>query len=402
MKKPFFRYEDVPLILARGDERAAAIFANSASISVDQSLSVKKTVDDYNISFALQTGDLYFPGVQESGLLMGPVDGPAIKAQESIEVIKSGSRISYPNGASLYLTEDLLPGDYYVNVRSTGETLLRKDEDIPYGEVEVLRNYAANDIARGTLNISYYMNTGNLESFSDVTGLMDLQSYPHTDEGKITGSLGDYMFYDAYIKEVSFSAQPFQPIQTNVTLDIYGALDVKEGLSEEIIENYGCYGYILPPQKNIPHAMNTKIVGSESAGMKYPLSFSYKITAERKPEVYLPISGGYDDGGEIPDRVTKEDIEVVIELAGERLDPHLKLDGQRADVSIKLSDLGFDPEYTDNNVGSMKEFRLLRNPNDRQPYATPYQAYGVIESNKLTISDQGYLQGSVTIRQSYR
>ena len=92
----------------------------------------------------------------------------------------------------------------------------------------------------------------------------------------------------------------------------------------------------------------------------------------------------------------------MIELAGERLDPHLKIEGQRADVSIKLSDLGFDPKYTDNNVGSMKEFKLIRNPNDRQPYATPYQAYGVIESNKLNISDQGYLQGSVTIRQSYR
>ena len=402
MNKPFFRYEDVPLVLAREGEKPFAVFANNASISVDQSVNVKKSVDDYNISFAFQTGDLYFEGIQESGILLGPVDGPGAKIPESIEIIKSGSRISYPGGQSLYLSENAYPGDYYINVKSTGDTILRRDEDLPHGEVEVLRNYAAEGPAKGSLNISFFMNTGNVETFADVTGLMDLDAYPAVDEGKITGSLGDYLFYDAYIKEVSFSAQPFQPIQANVSLDLYGTLDLEEGRSQKIIDGYGCFGYTYPAQKNIPHAINTKLEGSETVGIKYPLNFSYKITASRNPELYLPVSGKIDEGGEIPSRVTKDNIDIMLDLAGERLDPFLTISGKRADVSIKLSDLGFDKKFTDNNAGVMKEFKMVGNMGDIQPYQTPYQAYGVVESNKLSVSDQGYLQGSVSIRQSYR
>lgn len=402
MKKPFFRYEDVPLLLAREGERAFPVFASSASISVDQSVSVKKTVDDYNISFALQTGDLTFEGVQQSEFLLGPIDGPGIRVPESVEIIKKGSKISYPNGSALYVAEDLYPGDYYIKVNSTGDTFLRREEDIPNGEVEVLRNYAASQPAKGNLNFTYYMNDGNVESFADVTGLMNLQDYPATDEGKITGSLGDYLFYDAYIREVSFSAKPFQPIETNVSLDLYGALNLEEGRSEKIINSYNCYENQLPAQKNIPHAVKTKVVGSESAGMQFPLGFSYRITAARNPDVYLPVSGVNDEYGEVPDRVTKENIEVVVQLEGERLDPFLTISGQRADISIKLSDLGFEREFTDNNTGVMKEFKLAGSLDGVQPYSTPYQAYGVVESNQISVSDQGYLKGSISIRQTYR
>ena len=93
---------------------------------------------------------------------------------------------------------------YYIKVKSTGDTTLRYNEDVPHGETEVLRNYAAGAAAKGALAITYYMNTGNIKSFFDVTGLMDSSVYPQVNEGKVTGCLGDYFFDNAYIREMSF------------------------------------------------------------------------------------------------------------------------------------------------------------------------------------------------------
>lgn len=168
MSKPFARYEDVPLLLAHEGDDPVFIFADSASIGVSQQINSKKFDDDYKISLAMQTGDIYFPEAMESGFTLGPKDGPAYKVPESIEVIRAGAKISFPSKQSLVLTEDLHPGDYHVKVRSTGETLLSYNNDIEFGEVDVVRHYAADNGARGNLSISYYMNTGNIQDRKSV------------------------------------------------------------------------------------------------------------------------------------------------------------------------------------------------------------------------------------------
>ena len=48
-------------------------------------------------------------------------------------------------------------------------------------------HYAAENGARGNLSISYYMNTGNVHSFFNITGLVNKEIYPQVHEGKITG-----------------------------------------------------------------------------------------------------------------------------------------------------------------------------------------------------------------------
>ena len=383
MSKPFLRYEDVPLLLASEGQQPTFVFASQAALSVSQPINAKKFADDHQISFALQTGDIYFSEAHSSGFLMGPPTGPGIKLSNSLEVIKSGSKISYPGGQSLIVDADVFPGDYYIQVRSTGKTTLRYNEDIENGEVETLRSYAAEGASKGSLAVTYYMNTGNIHSFFDVTGLMDDNCYPQVNEGKVTGCLGDYFFDNAYIRDISFSAQPFQVIQTTANLDIYGNLRYVEGNADSITSNYGCS---REDQRTVPHAINTKINGSDDAGINYPLDFSYSISANRNPCFELPLSGNQDAGGEVPTRVTKEAINITAKIRGERLDPYLKITGKRANLNIQLKDLGFETGFTDNKFGTLKEFSL----------------YGVINSDDLSVSEGGYLAGGASIKQSYR
>lgn len=399
MSKPFYRYEDVPLLMASEGEEPIMVFANRAGLSASQPIQAKKFVEDYNISFALQTGDIYFTGAYESGFLMGPTNGPGVRIPESVENILSGAKIAYPGGQALYLTEDLSPGDYYIKVRSTGETTLRYEEDIEYGEVEVLRNYAAGGIVRGSLDVTYYMNTGNLHTFADLTGLLDPNIYPQVNETKITGSFGDYIFEDAYLRDLSFSAEPFQIIQANLSLDIYGRMLYQSGLADSIINDYGC---IKENQLSVPHAINTRVDGASDVGIEHPLNFTYKITSKRNPEVPVPLSGKMDDDGELPIRVTKEDIDISIRIEGEKLDPFLKISGQRANVTVSLSDIGFSKEFTDNNNGLLKEFRLAGSLVHPDLPSQELKDYGVVDEDNLSVSEGGFLQGSATIKQSYR
>jgi hypothetical protein len=402
MSKPFVRYEDVPLLLAHEGEDPTFIFANNASIGVSQQINSKKFDDDYKVSLAMQTGDVYFPEAMESGFTLGPKDGPAYKVPESIEVIRAGAKISFPSEQSLVLTEDLHPGDYHVRVRSTGETLLSYNNDIEFGEVDVVRHYAAENGARGNLSISYYMNTGNVHSFFNITGLINKEVYPQVHEGKITGSLGDYKFNDAYIRELSFSARPYEIIEARVSIDIFGTLDYQSGISQDLFEN-GYYS-TRREQITVPHAVGTKIEGIENIGMEYPLDFTYTVSVERVPTYEIDASGNMGEGGEVPVRVNKQSIDITAQIMGEKLDPYLQITGQRADLNVKLSDIGFSKEFTDNNQGLLGEFRLIGNvvyPEQTKEMQL-LESYGVVDSDNLSVSDQGYLKGRASIKQSYR
>lgn len=399
MAKPFYRYEDVPVLLAEEGQEPIMVLATNASISANQPLEAKKFLEDYNISFALQNQNITFEGEQEAEFLLGPTSGPGIKVPESIEIIKSGQKISYPGGQALYLAEDLYPGDYHIKVKSTGDTVLDLHRDVPYGEVDVIRNYSAKGEIRGRLSISYYMNTGNIHSFADLTGLADPNIYPQVNERKVTGSIGDYKFHDAYLTELSFSAEPFNIIEANIDLDVYGKMEYNEGWSEYVLEEMPC---VRKRQYTVPHAMNTKVYGANGIGIDYPLNFSYNITSNRYPELNVPISGFIDDDGELPTRVTKNEIDITISIEGEKLDPFLKITGQRADITILLSDIGFEEEFTDNNYGKLNEFKLAGNLILPDAVPAELEQYGVKDEDALSVSEGGFLRGRATVRQSYR
>jgi hypothetical protein len=277
---------------------------------------------------------------------------------------------------------------------------LSHDKDVPYGEVDVIRQYAAERGAAGSLDITYYMNTGNIYSFFDITGLVDQEIYPQVHEGKITGSLGDFTFDNAYIREITFDAVPYQPVQTTVSIDIYGALNYQEGISENVISN-DYYNY-RNKQKSIPHGLTSKIEGIENVGMEYPLEFNYSISVDREPAYELPLSGKLSENGEVPTRVNKKSIDVTAEVVGEKLDPFLKITGQRAELKISLNDLGFSKDFTDNNLGEMREFKLVGNLVYPEPIPQDLVSYGIVDRDTISVSEGGYLRGRASIKQSYR
>lgn len=400
MKKPFYRYEDVPIFLAEEGKEPVMVFAASASISASQSIKAKKFIEDYNISLAGQSEDLHLESGSLYQFMLGSEENLPRKIPSSVEIIKSGQKISYPGGSSLFLEKDLYPGDYYITVRAREDVTLDYEKDIPYGEVDVIRNYAADDVVKGSLNIDYYMNTGNLYFFENLTGVMAANSYPQINEAKISGSFGDYRFYDGYLTSVSFSAEPFKAIESSVNIDLYGKMEYEEGYGLKMIESLS---ENKNPQFSVPHAINSKIIGSSGIGMEYPISFSYEISSNRTPETTIPLNGYLDLEGEIPYRVSKNEIDITVEIEGEKLDPFLKITGQRADVVIKLEDLGFDKDFTNNNNNSMKEFKMAGSlvlPDQQQMEASAQ--HGVIDQDTLSISDGGILKGKAKIKQSFR
>ena len=387
-------------MLASKDDDPVLIFANNVSLGVTQEINVKKFTDDYRISIGLQTGDLFIPSGETRDLILGPRNGPGVPMSESLEVAKSGQKIIFPDGQSLFLTSDAEPGDFYISVEAREDTLLRYEEDLEYGELEVLRSYAADYGVKGTLNVDYYMNTGNMQSFFDLTGLSDIDSYPQVDESPVSGSFGDYQFDHAYLREISFDARPFEPVVTRAIFDVFGTLDFEEGLGESIINSdYGCS---IKEQLTVPHGLKTTINGADSIGMEVPIGFSYSITCQRNPEYNIPIEGNEDPLGELPVRVTKENVDVEVRIDGEKLDPYLKITGQRAEISVSLSDIGFSEEFTDNNFGELKNFNLVGNLVYPEPVPEILASHGVMESDTLSVGEGGYLRGSASIKQSFR
>lgn len=401
MSKPFARYEDTPVLVGHEGQDPVFIFADNASISVSQTIYAKKFPEDYKISFANINEDLFLESGKEYQFILGSRNGRAKRVAESVEVIRKGTKLSYPSRKSLIINEELVPGDYRVRVLTTGDTYLSYEEDIPNGEVDVVRHYAAERGARGSLDITYYMNTGNVYSFFDVTGLVDKEIYPQIHEGKITGCLGNFTFDDAYIREISFSARPYEPIQSTVSIDIYGNLNYQSGLSESIIgDDYRDYRRY---QHSVPHAVGTKIEGVKNLGMEYPIDFTYTISVDREPTYEIPVSGNLDKSeGEVPVRVNKTSINITADLVGEKLDPFLKITGQRADLTVKLSDIGFTEDFTDNNLGEMQQFKLVGNLVYPEPIPEELVSYGIVDRDTISVSDGGFLKGRASIKQSYR
>ena len=101
-------------MLASKDDDPVLIFANNVSLGVNQQINVKKFTDDYRISIGLQTGDVFIASGERRDFVLGPRNGPGVPISESLEVAKSGQKIIFPSGQSIYLTSDAEPGDYYM------------------------------------------------------------------------------------------------------------------------------------------------------------------------------------------------------------------------------------------------------------------------------------------------
>lgn len=385
----FLPYEDVPLYLSVNGGEGEYIFAESASLSVNQPLEVTRQTDDNLIQICefgfgqnmQYSSPNFISGVNHS-VCLGPTDGPPKPLATSIFKIPSGTKVSFPNNKNLYFTHDVSPeGDDFIvdlHAKSGGWTLT--EEESQSGYFEPIFNYVSTGPVQGSLDVSFYPNTGNLKSFFNITGLSDPLKYPPIDEEKITGFLGDFAFHNAYLTSYSFGLQPNGISQASASFVIFGELTKDSSLTS----NY--YSSDLYQQQSIPHGETSQIVGHSPLGLNHPISFSYSMSVQRNP-VFLSPTGIDHEEGRVPVRVTKSNTNIQLTIDGDNLDPNILsegFNGKRANITAELSDLNYSG-FSDNSNGLMNKFSCS----------------GVITSQSLSVNSAGYLNGSISVNQSY-
>ena len=375
----YIRYEDVPVVIGSLDKDPEFIFANNISLDINQSLEPKRFLDDYVLSLA-HTGDLEFTAGDVKTVLMGPPFGPGMKLPSSIETIPSGTLVSFPTGNKLYVESGVGSGDYYVKLRAKEDTLISLETDMANGEFEVIRNYSTTSPIKGSLNIDFFLNTGTVQSFFNLTGLLGNEIYPQVNETKITGFFGNFFFNDGYIESLSFSTRAFSPYLANASIALFGNLRYDENNIDNFYSNPD-----FNKQKTLPHAVGTQVSGLNYVGMDSITAFSYSIECSRSYGFEIPTGGNSSESGVVPVRGSKKQIDINCRLAGNNLNPYLTLSGKRAKIKVNVEDIGFK-KFTDQSSGFLHMF----------------EAYGPINSQSMTVSEGGYLEGTVSVDQAYR
>jgi len=392
----FLPYEDVPLFLGSEDgNESEYIFAESANLSISQPLKTVRYVDDniiqicaFNSGESINYSSPTFNTNTFHTTLLGPSGGPPQPLSTSIYKIPSGTKINFPNNKHLYFSGDIFPNghDYLVTLESKDSTWSLTEGEAQSGYFDPIYNYVSDGPVQGTLDVSFYINTGNLKSFFNITGLGS--SFPPIDEQKITGFLGDFKFNCAHLNSLEFSISPNSISQARASFSVYGVLEQ----DSTITNSY--YSSSLYAQQSIPHGQDSSILGASQAGIDHPISFSYKINVERTPTYCTPTGkyfrsdGTYNPTGDLPKRVSKKSVSITTSIAGENIDPNILsegLNGKRANIDINLKDLNYQ-NFEDNSNGFLHTFN----------------SSGVITEQSLSVNSAGYLNGSVKINQLFR
>lgn len=375
----FFQYEDVPLFLGVNGKKGEYIFASDASISVSQPLQVVRNLNDNVISFTDTASKVI--GVGVSAYTLGPSGGPPVPLSTSIHNIPSGTKITFPNNKNLFFAKNVYPNghDFTVDLESYSGFSLNVQE-MQSGYFEPSFRYVSNSPVQGTLDVSFYVDSGNLQNFFNITGLSNPSQYPPIDEEKITGHLGDFRFNNAYLNSFNFSLAPNNISTASASFNVYGALTEDAGISSSY------YNSSLYDQKSIPHGMTSFIEGTSDHGIDIPVSFSYNIKTNRIPRFEIGTGDHSSSEGLIPTRVAKSNTEITLSIQGERIDPDILsdgFDGKKADVSVTLKDLNYQ-NFDENTAGVLNKFTCS----------------GVVVSQNLNVASDNYLRGDLTIRQN--
>jgi len=383
-------YDDVPLFLSiEGSNTGEYIFAESASLTLSQDIKASRQLDD-NILQICAFGDgsnmnfddmFVFEEGSNELVVMGPIGGPPRPISSSINKIKKDSKITFPNGKNLFFSEEVNPGghDFLTKVYAKSGGWSLTEEEAQNGYFEPSFKYVADSPIKGTLDVDFYVNEGNLPHFFSITGLVDPTEFPPINNDRVTGFLGDFAFYGAYLTQFEFSISPNSISQAKASFDIYGNLTKDESLSL----NY--YSSDLYQQQSIPHGETSKLVGLSSIGFNYGLGFSYSASISRYPKYEVPTGDYVPEIGFLPTRASKRQTNVSVTVEGDNLDPsvlHKVMNQENVEVVCELRDLSYD-NYRNNSAGLLSSFHCN----------------GAVQSESLSVNSKGYLNGSVTISQ---
>lgn len=390
----FLPYEDVPLVLHK-DGKVELVFAESASLSVSQPLETNRQIDDNILqicSYGTNSNAVYTPQLftanESFSALLGPSGGPAQPLSTSIYKVVDGTKITFPNNKHLYFSGSVWPNgnDYIVDLYSKSGGWSLSIEEAQSGYFESIHEYSASNGIKGTLDVNFYTDTGNLSSFFDITGLSDPAQYPPIDEDPIMGSLGDFIFLEAYLTNFNFSLSPNSISQASASFDIYGDL-VKSDLLKIFWENNMQDYY---KNKSIAHGQYSTIKGVDSLDLEHPISFNYNISVERSPRYVIPTGNLLESvDGIVPSRVSKKSTTITMSVEGENFDPEITFEGyfhgRGANLTANIFDLSYSGVDYD-SLGFMHSFNCS----------------GVVTSESLSISSDGYLNGTISVMETVR
>ena len=213
--------------------------------------------------------------------------------------------------------------------------------------------YGATSPLKGNLSINYLMDE-NFENFFDVFNIS---------EDQVSARFAGIEISGMYLVGMDFSVEPFQQVPIQLNFDVYGPISAPDSLVESNIS-------VSP--SDIKH-LNGAVSYIDGPGIDgkidHVTNFSYGAQLNRTPSFHI--------GEEVPERVTIDSIEVNASVKGNKFGDELSVNGNRAELNVVLSGI----------YGS---------------YSKTFGCTGVIHSNNLSNSSDGFAQGSISVKQVYR
>lgn len=217
----------------------------------------------------------------------------------------------------------------------------------------------------GSLSLSFYPTKNFHENYQEFDIINIVNNPEHLDSfiNGTTGSFAGVDFSNAYLKSLSFSVEPFSPIQVQTSFDVYGSLTASSNLTEAFDENGA-------NEINIPNGVNSYFVAATSLGLDYPISFNYSANINTSVDYYV--------GSTVPSRVSRSSVDVNMDINGERFGNELSFAGNNASLTTHLY-----PVHSTDPIGS-------------------FLCSGVVVSNQLNSASNQYLRGSLALTQSLK
>lgn len=379
-------YDNVPLYLASKNTEGEYVFAERASLNLNQDVALLRQMDDniiqicsYNQGSELIYEPHTFTANQDIDVTLGPIGGPPRPLATSIHSIPEDSKITFRNGKHLYFRDKIQPNgnNYIVTLYSKSGNWSLSEEEAQHGHFEPDYVYAPRSPIAGSLEVDFYLNTGNMPSFFNITGIDDPTKFPPVSNDVITGFLGDFSFQNAYLSSFSFTVSANALSQASASFLLYGSIVKDTSLSA----NY--YSSDLYQQQSLPHGDRSKVLGIEAVGMEHVISFSYSASINREPKYDPPMYDEIPEFGIAPYRVSKKDTVVTISLVGTNIDPSIiqkAINRETVELSCELYDLSYDA-YENNSAGFMQKFNCN----------------GFVTSESVSVNSLGFLEGGLTI-----
>jgi len=264
-----------------------------------------------------------------------------------------------------------------------------------------------------------HFNVDPVDGKNSIHKIFELNRYMSPELAKI-GRIGNYRFFNAGIKSLSFEMRPFDLIRARAEYEIFGS--VVEVQSKSLPVQTGCYiDGVLDPDKQsetvcnaaggvwrygINPAEGLKSFGTVTAnGINLAtqesydiqlISANYSVVAKRKYNYTMranehPIAQ-FVPGAMMPYRVSLSEVEVNCSISSNKIIPNMNESGH-----LQSSFEGLNIRELEVQL-SLFEARNFGNDNESNNLAN-FSCVGNVTSQSLEVSDGSYLVGNFNVMQ---